>query len=215
MPRPSASDAEACELGRIQCPAEWPAGFRSKTGEGGWRGDQLRHWRPGEESTTVTLQALERPSNHAAVTDSAGHFHFDSVEPGNLPSRSIDLTKGSGPATVLLATDVGEVEGSVKKANGDPAARVRVTLIAYGSHLGRTDLANFGFADDLGKFHLRSVAPGEYKVFAWEDAPAGAPQDPEFRKPFEKQAVAVKMAPNGHETVELTAISVKRSQRPN
>ncbi len=131
------------------------------------------------------------------------------------PDGRIDLTKGSASVAVLLATDVGEVEGSVKKANGDPAARVRVTLIAYGSHLGRTDLANFGFADEQGKFHLRSVAPGEYKVFAWEDVPAGAPQDPEFRKPFEKQAVAVKMAPNGHETVELTAISVKRSQRPN
>jgi hypothetical protein len=126
----------------------------------------------------------------------------------------IDLTQGSGLLTVLLATDVGEVEGSVKKSNGDPAVRVRITLIAYGAHLGRTDLSRSGFTDEQGKFHLRNVAPGEYKLFAWEDAPSGAPQDPEFRKPFEKQGVTVKMEPNGHETaLELTAISVKAGQR--
>ncbi|HEV8041751.1 MAG TPA: carboxypeptidase-like regulatory domain-containing protein [Bryobacteraceae bacterium] len=121
----------------------------------------------------------------------------------------IDLTQGSGPVTVLLGTDVGEVEGSVKKSNGDPAVRVRVTLIAYGTHLDRSDLSRSGFSDEQGKFHLRNIAPGEYKVFAWEDVPIGAPQDPEFRKPFEKQAAAVKIEPNGHATVELTAISVK------
>jgi hypothetical protein len=86
-------------------------------------------------------------------------------------------------------------------------------LIAYGNHLGRTDLSRSGFTDEQSKFHLRNVAPGEYKVFAWEDVPVGAPQDAEFRKPFEKQAAAVKMESNGHETVELTAISVKAGQR--
>jgi hypothetical protein len=130
------------------------------------------------------------------------------------PDGRIDLTQRSGPVTALLGTDVGEVEGSVKKTNGDPAVRVRITLIAYGKQLGRSDLSRFGFTDEQGKFHLRNVAPGEYKVFAWEDVPMGAPQDPEFRKPFEKQAGAVKMEPNGHETVELTAISVKASPRP-
>jgi len=126
----------------------------------------------------------------------------------------IDLTQGSGAVTVLVGTDVGEVEGSVKKSNGDPAMRVRVTLIAYGTHLGRADLSHSGFTEEQGKFHLRNVAPGEYKVFAWEDVPIGAPQDPDFRKPFEKQAAAVKMEPNGRETVELTAISVKAAAHP-
>jgi Carboxypeptidase regulatory-like domain len=129
------------------------------------------------------------------------------------PDGRVDLTKGSGPVTVLLATDVGTVDGSVKKSNGDPAVRIRITLIAYGNHLSRTDLSRSGFTDEQGKFHLRNVAPGEYKVFAWEDVPVGAPQDPEFRKPFEKQAATLKMESNGHETVELTAISVKAAQR--
>src|SRR5580693_4921949 len=126
-----------------------------------------------------------------------------------VPDGRIDFTKGSGAVTVILGTDVGEVEGSVKKSNGDAAVRVRVTLIAYGRRLGRHDLSRSGFSDEEGKFHLRDVAPGEYKVFAWEDVPVGAPQDPDFRKPFEKQSADVKMEPSGHQTVELTAISIK------
>ena len=116
----------------------------------------------------------------------------------------IDLSKRSGPLTLVLATDMGDVEGSVKKANGDPAVRVRITLIA-----GRSDLSRYGFTDEQGKFHIREVPPGEYRAFAWQDAPFGAPQDPDFRKPFEKQAVAMKMDPNGHATVDLQVISVK------
>jgi hypothetical protein len=121
----------------------------------------------------------------------------------------VDLTKGVGPLTLVLATDVGDVKGSVKKTNGDPAVRVRVTLIASGNHSRRADLSGYGFTDEEGKFLLHNIAPGEYKAYAWLDAPFLAPQDPDFRKPFEKQAMAVKLDPNGHATVDLTVISVK------
>ena len=127
----------------------------------------------------------------------------------DVSSGHIDLTKESGLLALVLGTDVGEVEGSVKKSGDEAAVRVRVTLIASGNHLGRSDLSRYSFTDEQGKFKMRDVPPGEYKAFAWLDAPFGAPQDPDFRKPFEKQAVAVKMDPNGHATVDLTAISVK------
>lgn len=127
------------------------------------------------------------------------------------PDMRVDLTRGSGPLTVVLGTDVGEMHGTVKKPNGDPAARVWVTLIAYGSHLGRADFLRAGFGTEEGTFHLEDVVPGDYKIFAWENAPLGAPQDPDFRKPFEKYAVDVKMEPNGHQSVELTSIPPQHS----
>jgi hypothetical protein len=154
------------------------------------------------------------PDVYEVRVNSNPTIYLKSVRVGDeeAPQRRIDLTKESGPIAVVLGTDVGEVEGSVKKASGDAAAHVRVTLIAYGSRLGNIDFSRSGFSDDEGKFHLRNIAPGAYKIFAWEDVPVGAPQDPDFRKPFEKQAVDVKMEPNGHATVELTSISVKGSQ---
>jgi len=184
------------------------------------------------ENLRVSLQSDFSPrfGNLSTTLKADGSFVFDGVVPdhyeftmGNHPGAylkslkvgdeeatdgQVDLTKGTGPIVVVLATDVGEVEGTVKRANGDLAIRVRVTLIASGKNSGRFDLSRFGFTDEHGKFDLKTVAPGDYEIFAWEDVPVGAPQDPDFRKPFEKQAVAVKMEPHGHANVELTPISV-------
>ena len=44
----------------------------------------------------------------------------------------------------------------------------------------RTDLYKVASADQYGRFSLRGIAPGNYRVFAWEDAPSGAYRDPRF-----------------------------------
>jgi len=128
-------------------------------------------------------------------------------------NRHLDLTGGSGPVAVVLGTDVAEVEGSVQNAAGEPAVRVRVNLIPYGNHLGRSDLHRFAFTDEKGDFRIRSVGPGEYKLFAWDDVDMGAPQDPEFRKPFEKLALPLKIEPNAHESVKLKSINVSAASQ--
>ena len=131
--------------------------------------------------------------------------YLKSVRMGDkmLPDRRIDLSSKLEPLVIVLGADVGTMEGSVRDAKGEPVARARVTVIAS----GRADLARSGFTDDKGEFKIDDIPPGDYKVFAWVDVPEGAPQDPEFRKPFEKQASDVRMPPNGHEMISLRAIS--------
>jgi 5-hydroxyisourate hydrolase-like protein (transthyretin family) len=131
-----------------------------------------------------------------------------------LEDRRIDLTQGGGQLAVILASDIAQVEGSVKKADGEPAVRVRVTLVPEGDQFGRQDLSRFAFSNEKGEYKIVNVPPGEYKIFAWEEVQAGAPQDPEFRKPFEKRGVALKIPPNGHASADLTVISVAEMQQP-
>ncbi len=134
--------------------------------------------------------------------------YLKSVRMGDqkLADRRVDLAAKTEPLVIVLGADVGQVEGSVRNAKGDPVARARVTVIPYGDHSGRIDLSRTGFSDDKGEFKIKDLAPGDYKVFAWEDVPVGAPQDPDFRKPFEKQAAIVRMQPNGREKLSVTAI---------
>jgi hypothetical protein len=141
--------------------------------------------------------------------------YLKSVRVGDkqLPDRRIDLSSKIEPLVVVLGADVGEVEGSVQNAAGDPVARARVNVIADGDHANRMDLNRFGFTDDKGEFKIADVPPGDYKVFAWEDVQVGAPQDPQFRKPFEKQAPSIRLQPNGHEKVQVTAISKAQVDR--
>jgi hypothetical protein len=142
-----------------------------------------------------------------AIARSPG-VYLKSIRSGDkqLAGRRVDLSSKPEPLTIVLGADVGEVEGAVQNAAGDPVPRARVNVIAYGDHSDRGDLNRFGFTDEQGNFKITDVPPGDYKVFAWEDVPVGAPQDPQFRKPFEKQAAALRMEPNGREKVQVTAI---------
>jgi Carboxypeptidase regulatory-like domain len=152
------------------------------------------------------------PDVYQVVVRAPDGFYLKSIRAGDeeLPDRRLDATRGEpGALTIVLATDIGQIEGSVIGADGNPAVGARVTMFPDGAQAGRSDLFKFVFTDGQGKFRLDKVPPGEYRLFAWQDVQPGGPQDPELRKRFEKQSVRVKLAPNGQETVPLTAIVTK------
>jgi hypothetical protein len=155
------------------------------------------------------------PTVHQVGTNRVPGVYLKALRMGDkqLADRHIDFASKLEPLVVVLGADVGEVEGSVRNSKGDPVVRARVNVIAYGDHADRMDFNCGAFTNDQGEFRFKSVAPGDYKVFAWEDVPPGAPQDPEFRKPFEQQAVSIKLQPNGHEKVQLTAIAAAQAAR--
>lgn len=65
--------------------------------------------------------------------------------------------------------------------------------------------------DQNGRFSIKGIRPGEYKIYAWEEIEAGAYQDPEFMKPHESAGKAVSLKEGGHETIQLSAISFETS----
>jgi hypothetical protein len=149
----------------------------------------------------------------AIVAPGLGNLYLKSIRLGDqpVPDRRIDLTKAGGEAlTIVLGADVAEIDGTVKNASGDPSAHARITLFPAGANATRADLFKFVFCDEKGDFHFKGVAPGEYKLFAWEDVRAGEPQDPDFRKAYEAQSTAVKLSSSGRAKIDLTAISVAR-----
>ncbi len=75
-----------------------------------------------------------------------------------------------------------------------PFTGAQVVLIPADSV--RTDLYKTASADQYGRFSMRGIAPGDYRVFAWEDAPSGAYRDPEFVRRYEEwgQRIRVEQA---------------------
>ena len=59
--------------------------------------------------------------------------------------------------------------------------------------------------DTTAKVDTTNLAPGSYRIFAWEDASSGVTQDPEFRKQFE--AMELKLAEKSNENIELKLVS--------
>ena len=129
-------------------------------------------------------------------------------------SGEIDLTeRTSASLSILLGADGGEVDGTVQSASGQPAAEMRVTLAPAEEFDARLDLLKDAFTDISGNFRIKDVAPGQYKVFAWESDSDGSTQSAEFRKPFESKSVAVAVGPKEKASVHLNVITAGEMEK--
>jgi hypothetical protein len=178
----------------------------------------------------IALEQLQRFTAVSASWATDGSFTFPAMAPdvyqlslSNPPSgkyvksirlgdqeikNRIDLSSGSAaPLNIVLGTDGAEMDGNVQNASGQPAAITQVTLAPEGESDGRSDLFKRAFTDASGNFRIKDVAPGAYKVFAWESDPDGSTQSAEFRKPFEERSVAVTIGPKDKASVQLSVIT--------
>ncbi len=133
-------------------------------------------------------------------------FYVQSIRQGDrvLPDDRIEVAGTSGPIAIRLAADGGRITGVVRNGAGEAVAGASVALVASPSY-------DFWSAtsDEKGQFEIPDIAPGEYRLTAFQDAPAGAAQDPDFRKPYEKSAVAVQVLPSTQQKIDVTAVAVR------
>lgn len=155
------------------------------------------------------------PVAYDIAIDRATGVYLKTVRMGSQPLAQprIDAAEKLEPLTVVLGADVGELEGIVKNSKGDLVPRARVDAIADGDHAKRPDFNRSTFSDEKGLFKIADLPPGQYQIFAWENVPDGAPQDPEFRKPFGNQAIAVTIPPSARVHSNITAISATQVDR--
>jgi hypothetical protein len=154
--------------------------------------------------------------------DMGGDGPYD-VLPGGLPENfyvksarlgeqdvldtGFEFTPGvTGVLTLVLSPNSAQIEGSVTNAKDEPAIGAKITLIPDGSPRSPTRYKTAN-TDQSGHFIIKGVAPGEYKMYAWEDVEEGAYEDPDFMKPHESDGQAVSIKERAHETAQLKMIS--------
>jgi hypothetical protein len=124
----------------------------------------------------------------------------------------ISVAKGANPALEIAVSSRGaRVQGSVADKDGLPAAGVWV--VAVPDEARRTTLRLFKSqtTDQYGKFDLHGLAPGEYKLFAWERVENNAWEDEDFLKPFEPQGTRIEVRDEASTNLYLTAIAIKQT----
>jgi hypothetical protein len=83
----------------------------------------------------------------------------------------------------------GQVGVSVTDSVGMPFSGAITVLIP--SVRNRTDLYKQATSDQSGQVMFTGVAPGDYKVIAWEDVPQGAYLNADYVQPFEDRGTSV------------------------
>ena len=138
------------------------------------------------------------------------NFYLKSVRFGDIDvsEAGIDLTRGvpAGEISVVMSADGGQIDGTVQNEKSENAAGSTVVLIPNAERRSIQRLYKTATTDANGKFSLKGIAPGEYKLFAWEQIEAGAYQDPEFLKRYDSKGESVSIKEKSTETKQLKAI---------
>jgi len=158
--------------------------------------------------------------------DATGAFTFNSVTPGeyqfrvriNGISAYVKSARFGGadalnppfhidsnaPMDLTLSLAPGSVEGSVLNQDQTPHPEATVVLVPDIPRRERFDLYHVTGSDAAGRFHLDSIAPGDYRLFVWDDVPADAWEDPDFIRQFESRGKPVHVSEGSRDNIQLT-----------
>jgi hypothetical protein len=190
----------------------------------------------GGSITRVQLRSREAfPSffdNAAAsgvTSDVAGAVVFPSVPEGlysitvaGVPANNYvaDIREGSAsvydsgillgdrPTTidVIISSGALSIKGVVRDAVGKPAVSANVVVVPAPARRQNPWLYRTFRTNINGEFSLNNVAPGEYKLFAWEVLPNTAYMNAAFLEKFEARGKAANLTPGGEANFDLTLI---------
>ena len=128
--------------------------------------------------------------------------------------QGVNLTssRGSVSLDVILSPKAGSVEGVVL-GQDKPAAGSFVAMLADPIRPGQPYLNKSATADQDGRFTLTGVAPGDYRLYAWEEAQSEVLREPGLAKPFEPKSVSVTVEESGSQRVELKVLRPEDAQK--
>jgi hypothetical protein len=159
-------------------------------------GDDGSFWLSNVPAATYTIDVHGMPET----------FYIKSIRMGDADAleAGLDLTRGGGMIEILLSPNAGQVDGSILDQAAVSSAVV--VLAPEGRRREQTSLFKMTNTDAQGHFTMKGIAPGDYKLFAWEQSEEANYQDPEFLRPYENQGESVTIRESSRESVQLKLI---------
>ena len=180
-------------------------------------------------SSRVALYTLV--STRASPVEANGAFAVSSVPPGRfrigavsgLPQdfyiadvrqnamsvfdSGFDITSATpDPLEILISSGAGVVDGIVEDGPTKIVPGAVVALVPESKRFENRTLFARTTSDASGRFVFRGVAPGDYRLFAWESTPPNAYQSAGFIRKYESRARVVHVGQGGSATAQLTII---------
>ena len=116
----------------------------------------------------------------------------------------------SGSLELVVSPSGGRLDGVVLKEQR-PFNAATVVLVPEPAKRGQEQLYKVTTTDQYGRFRLRGVAPGEYKLFGWETVEQGAWWNPDFLRANEDRGQSVHVEEGSRQDVQLALIPASDS----
>jgi Carboxypeptidase regulatory-like domain len=111
----------------------------------------------------------------------------------------------SGAMDIVLSPNGAQIEGTIVDKDRNPIRGIQAVLIPDRQR-DRRDLYRTTISDQNGRFVIRTVVPGDYKLFAWEDLEPNAYYDPDILRRYEELGLPVKLSASAQQTIEVKII---------
>jgi len=110
---------------------------------------------------------------------------------------------------IVVSRGGGTIEGTVRDAKNNPVPVQRIMLVPDPPRRQNPMLYKTGISNPMGNFTINGVAPGPYKLYAWDQIPAGAEQDAEFMNAYDALGTHINVTAGMSLTdIQVTPISV-------
>ena len=138
---------------------------------------------------------------------------FENAYVKSMRLGEVDVLNGGvhleGPTTsvleIVLGMNPGSIDGTVLTAAQSAAAGATVALLP--DLRGRFDLVRTATTDASGHFRIDRVAPGGYKLFAWNEAGEGDWLDPDVMRASEGRGTPLRVVDGTTARVRLVSIA--------
>jgi hypothetical protein len=117
-----------------------------------------------------------------------------------------------GSLDLVLSAAGGTIAGAVLDEERKAFSGATVALVPEVRHRERRELFKTTTTDQYGRFTLRGIPPGEYKLFAWQEIEPGAYQDPDFLRLYEDKGDTVRVKEGDRLAAELGLIRSGETQ---
>jgi beta-lactamase regulating signal transducer with metallopeptidase domain len=154
--------------------------------------------RPVMPAADGTFSVIAVPPGHYHVQIGQGLprdvYVSDVLQSASVFDTGFDVgTEPPSPLRVILKSGAAAVEGTVKDGQGKALANATVVVIPPPDRRQNRALYRTATTDATGSFAIRSLAPGNYKVFAWQNVTNGAYYNPRFMEKYEDRGQPVNL----------------------
>lgn len=135
-------------------------------------------------------------------------YYLKSARFGSIDVLQTGLDLGRGDPSRLdleVSGDGGRIDGAVLEGDDQPTPGARVVLVPEDERSRRLHFQT-AIADSKGAYRFAGIAPGDYRVYAFQTVDAGTIQDPAYLKRFEDRGKLMSIREHSHEVLRLAPI---------
>ncbi|HUA13729.1 MAG TPA: carboxypeptidase-like regulatory domain-containing protein [Verrucomicrobiae bacterium] len=130
----------------------------------------------------------------------------------DITDTSLNVSGGALSLSLAASANGAVVDGIVTDAKGQPVTSAVVVAVPEARLRPHLDRFRKSLTDQGGRFHLRSLAPGEYTLYAWESVDGDQYYNPDFLKACEGQGSTLHVAEGEHASLPLAVIPSAEDQ---